>query len=127
MMSCTGQKLLEVFSQHMVRHEQGAAHAADAVCPCHWQGGCLLCYFWPWSYHLVTGIATAQMDSIPMVIVTGRVPLAAIGTDAFSGNRHLWHYATHCQALVCSAQPQDMARIVAEASTLPALGVRDRY
>jgi acetolactate synthase I/II/III large subunit len=70
--------------QHiLVRHEQGAAHAADGYARATGQVGVCFGTSGPGATNLVTGIATAHMDSIPMVIVTGQVPLHAIGTDAF--------------------------------------------
>ena len=70
--------------QHiLVRHEQGAAHAADGYARATGKVGVCFATSGPGATNLVTGIATAYMDSIPMVIVTGQVPLAAIGTDAF--------------------------------------------
>ncbi|MGA1625665.1 MAG: thiamine pyrophosphate-binding protein, partial [Prochlorothrix sp.] len=70
--------------QHiLVRHEQGASHAADAYARATGKVGVCFGTSGPGATNLVTGIATAQMDSIPMVVVTGQVPRAAIGTDAF--------------------------------------------
>lgn len=67
----------------LVRHEQGASHAADGYARATGEVGVCFATSGPGATNLVTGIATAQMDSIPMVIVTGQVPRAAIGTDAF--------------------------------------------
>ncbi|MGB7250707.1 MAG: biosynthetic-type acetolactate synthase large subunit [Phormidesmis sp.] len=70
--------------QHiLVRHEQGASHAADGYARATGQVGVCFATSGPGATNLVTGIATAQMDSIPMVVVTGQVTRAAIGTDAF--------------------------------------------
>ena len=67
----------------LVRHEQGAAHAADAYSRSSYKIGVCLVTSGPGVTNAVTGIATAYMDSIPMVIITGQVPTAAIGLDAF--------------------------------------------
>ncbi len=67
----------------LVRHEQGAAHAADGYARSSGKVGVCLVTSGPGATNTVTGIATAYMDSIPMVIVTGQVPTPFIGTDAF--------------------------------------------
>ena len=70
--------------QHvLVRHEQAAVHAADAYARATGDVGVALVTSGPGVTNAVTGIATAYMDSIPMVIVTGQVPTPAIGLDAF--------------------------------------------
>ena len=67
----------------LVRHEQGAAHAADGYSRSSQKVGVCLVTSGPGVTNAVTGIATAYMDSIPMVILTGQVPTHAIGQDAF--------------------------------------------
>jgi acetolactate synthase-1/2/3 large subunit len=67
----------------LVRHEQGAAHAADGYSRSSHKVGVCLVTSGPGVTNAVTGIATAYMDSIPMVIITGQVPTHAIGQDAF--------------------------------------------
>src|SRR3954447_6689831 len=67
----------------LVRHEQGAAHAADGYSRASDKVGVCLVTSGPGVTNAVTGIATAYMDSIPMVIITGQVPTHAIGQDAF--------------------------------------------
>ena len=70
--------------QHvLVRHEQAAVHAADGYARATGDVGVAMVTSGPGVTNAVTGIATAYMDSIPMVIVTGQVPTAAIGLDAF--------------------------------------------
>ena len=70
--------------QHvLVRHEQAAVHAADGYARATGDVGVALVTSGPGVTNAITGIATAYMDSIPMVIITGQVPLAAIGLDAF--------------------------------------------
>src|SRR4051794_18926440 len=67
----------------LVRHEQGAAHAADGYSRASDKVGVCLVTSGPGVTNAVTGIATAYIDSIPMVIITGQVPTHAIGQDAF--------------------------------------------
>jgi acetolactate synthase I/II/III large subunit len=70
--------------QHVLaRHEQGAIHAADGYARATGKPGVVIATSGPGATNLVTGIATAQMDSVPLVVVTGNVPQQLIGTDAF--------------------------------------------
>lgn len=78
----------EIFKQNhfkhvLVRHEQAAVHAADAYSRATGEVGVALVTSGPGATNAVTGIATAYMDSIPMVIISGQVPTPAIGMDAF--------------------------------------------
>jgi len=73
----------ETIQHVLVRHEQAAVHAADGYARATGNVGVALVTSGPGVTNAVTGIATAYMDSIPMVIVTGQVPTAAIGLDAF--------------------------------------------
>ena len=67
----------------LCRHEQGAAHAADGYARSTGTVGVAFATSGPGATNLVTGLATAMMDSVPMVAITGQVGRAAIGTDAF--------------------------------------------
>src|SRR5512137_955599 len=67
----------------LVRHEQAAAHAADGFARASGRIGVCLATSGPGACNLVTGIATAYMDSIPIVAITGQVPVPLIGNDAF--------------------------------------------
>ena len=67
----------------LVRHEQGAAHGADGYARTNGKPGVVLVTSGPGITNAVTGIATAHMDSIPMVIISGQVPSPLIGMDAF--------------------------------------------
>lgn len=67
----------------LVRHEQGATHAADGYARSTGKPGVVLVTSGPGATNAVTGIATAHMDSIPMVVLTGQVPTPVIGSDAF--------------------------------------------
>ena len=70
--------------RHMlVRHEQGAVHAADGYARVTGKPGVALVTSGPGATNTVTGLATALMDSIPMVVISGQVPLSMIGNDAF--------------------------------------------
>ena len=67
----------------LVRHEQGASHAADGYARVTGKPGVVLVTSGPGLTNAVTGIATAHMDSIPMVVISGQVPTKLIGDDAF--------------------------------------------
>ncbi len=67
----------------LVRHEQGATHAADGYSRATGKPGVCLVTSGPGATNAVTGIATAYMDSVPLVVLTGQVPSHAIGSDAF--------------------------------------------
>ncbi len=71
------------FKHILVRHEQAAVHAADAYSRATGDVGVALVTSGPGATNAVTGIATAYMDSIPLVIISGQVPVPAIGMDAF--------------------------------------------
>ena len=70
-------------SHVLVRHEQGAAHGADGYARANGMPGVVLVTSGPGITNAVTGIATAHMDSIPMVVISGQVPSPLIGMDAF--------------------------------------------
>ena len=67
----------------LVRHEQGASHMADGYSRATGKPGVVLVTSGPGATNVVTGIASAYMDSVPMVVITGQVPTHAIGSDAF--------------------------------------------
>jgi len=67
----------------LTRHEQAAVHAADGYSRCTGKVGVAIATSGPGATNTITGIATAYMDSIPMVIITGQVPTPLIGNDAF--------------------------------------------
>ena len=107
---------------YMVRHEQGGSHAADGYARATGEVGVCFGTSGPGATNLVTGIATAQMDSVPLVVVTGQVPRPAIGTDAFQETdifgitlpivKHSW----------VIRDPSDIARIVSEAFFIASSG-----
>lgn len=109
--------------QHiLVRHEQGAAHAADGYARATGQVGVCFATSGPGATNLVTGIATAHMDSIPMVVVTGQVALAAIGSDAFQETDIYGITLPIVKHSYVVRDPEDMARIVAEAFHIASTG-----
>jgi acetolactate synthase-1/2/3 large subunit len=67
----------------LVRHEQCAAHMADGYARATGEVGVCIATSGPGATNLVTGLATAQMDSVPIVAITGQVPTNLLGTDAF--------------------------------------------
>ena len=73
----------DVIKHILVRHEQGATHAADGYARATGKPGVVLVTSGPGATNAVTGIATAYLDSIPMVVFTGQVPTHLIGNDAF--------------------------------------------
>jgi acetolactate synthase-1/2/3 large subunit len=73
----------EHLTHYLVRHEQGAVHAAEGYARATGKVGVALVTSGPGATNAVTGIATAYMDSIPLVVITGQVPSGMIGTDAF--------------------------------------------
>ena len=107
---------------YMVRHEQGGSHAADGYARSTGEVGVCFGTSGPGATNLVTGIATAQMDSVPLVVVTGQVPRPAIGTDAFQETdifgitlpivKHSW----------VVRDPSDIAKVVSEAFFIASSG-----
>ncbi len=73
----------EAIRHYLVRHEQAAAHAADGYARATGRVGVCMATSGPGATNLVTGIATAYMDSVPLVALTGQVPTDMIGNDAF--------------------------------------------
>ena len=106
----------------MVRHEQGGSHAADGYARATGEVGVCFGTSGPGATNLVTGIATAQMDSVPLVVVTGQVPRPAIGTDAFQETdifgitlpivKHSW----------VIRDPADIANVVSQAFFIASSG-----
>jgi len=99
----------------LVRHEAGAAHAAEGYARATGKPGVVLVTSGPGATNAVTGIADAFMDSIPMVVITGQVPTALIGTDAFqeADTIGITRHCTKHNYLVKNAA--DLATIVDEA------------
>ncbi|ABR49528.1 acetolactate synthase, large subunit, biosynthetic type [Alkaliphilus metalliredigens QYMF] len=76
-------KYQDQINHYLTAHEQGAAHAADGYARATGKVGVCLATSGPGATNLVTGIATAYMDSVPMVAITANVPLALLGRDSF--------------------------------------------
>ncbi len=106
----------------LVRHEQGAAHAADGYARATGKVGVVLVTSGPGATNTITGIATAYMDSIPMVIITGQVPTILIGNDAFqeADTVGITRPCTKHNYLVRDVK--DLARIVKEAFYIASTG-----
>ena len=109
--------------QHiLVRHEQGASHAADGYARATGKVGVCFGTSGPGATNLVTGIATAHLDSIPMVIVTGQVGRPVIGTDAFQEIDIFGITLPIVKHSYVVRHASDMARIVAEAFHIASTG-----
>jgi len=106
----------------LVRHEQGAGHAAQGYAAATGRVGVCMATSGPGATNLVTPIADAHMDSVPMVAVTGQVGAAAIGTDAFqeADIRGITMPITKHNFLV--TDPADIPRTVAEAFHIASTG-----
>ena len=106
----------------LVRHEQGAAHAADGYARATGKPGVAWATSGPGATNLVTGIATAQMDSVPLVLITGQVTRAAIGSDAFqeTDTTGITLPITKHNYLVMNAS--DIPRIIKEAFHIASTG-----
>jgi acetolactate synthase-1/2/3 large subunit len=99
----------------LVRHEQGAAHMADGFARVSGKVGVAIATSGPGATNLVTGLATAMLDSVPMVCVTGQVPFPVLGTDAFQETdiMGVTMPVTKHNFLITSAK--DVARVVRQA------------
>lgn len=106
----------------LVRHEQGAAHAADGYARATGKVGVCFGTSGPGATNLVTGIANAHMDSIPMVIVTGQVGRKSIGTDAFQETDIYGITLPIVKHSYVVRNAADMSRIVAEAFHIASTG-----
>jgi acetolactate synthase-1/2/3 large subunit len=97
------------------RHEQAAAHAADGYARSTGEVGICFATSGPGATNLVTGIATAQMDSVPMILITGQVSRSFIGTDAFQEVDIFGITLPIVKHSYVVRDPRHMSRIVAEA------------
>ena len=106
----------------LVRHEAGAAHAAEGYARSTGKPGVVLVTSGPGATNAVTGIADAYMDSIPLVVITGQVPTALIGTDAFqeADTVGITRHCTKHNYLVKS--PDTLAATIAEAFRIATTG-----
>jgi acetolactate synthase-1/2/3 large subunit len=99
----------------LVRHEQGAAHAADGYARATGQVGVCLATSGPGATNLITGIATAQMDSIPIVALTGQVRTTNIGKDAFQETDAIGISMPITKHNYLLRRTEDIPRVIAEA------------
>nr|WP_307818093.1 acetolactate synthase large subunit [Janibacter endophyticus] len=106
----------------LVRHEQGAGHAAEGYASATGKVGVCMATSGPGATNLVTAIADAHMDSVPMVAITGQVASAAIGTDAFqeADIRGITMPITKHNYLV--TDPAEIPRVIAEAFHIASTG-----
>ena len=106
----------------LVRHEQGAGHAATGYAQATGRVGVCIATSGPGATNLVTPLADAQMDSVPVVAITGQVASAAIGTDAFqeADIRGITMPVTKHNFLI--TDPQDIPRAIAEAFHIAGTG-----
>ena len=106
----------------LVRHEAGAAHAAEGYARATGKPGVVLVTSGPGATNAITGIADAWMDSIPLVVITGQVPTALIGTDAFqeADTIGITRHCTKHNYLV--KDPADLAATIAEAFRIATTG-----
>jgi acetolactate synthase-1/2/3 large subunit len=106
----------------LVRHEQGAGHAATGYAQVTGRVGVCIATSGPGATNLVTPLADAAMDSVPLVAITGQVPSAAIGTDAFqeADIRGITMPFTKHNYLI--TDPQDIPRAIAEAFYIASSG-----
>lgn len=99
----------------LVRHEQGAAHAADGYARASGKIGVCMVTSGPGATNTVTGIASAYMDSVPMVIITGQVPTHLIGNDAFQEVDIVGITRSCTKHNFLVTRTEDLARIIKEA------------
>ena len=106
----------------LVRHEQAATHAADAYSRTTGKVGTVLVTSGPGATNAITGIATAHMDSIPMVIISGQVPSARIGEDAFQETDMMGVSRPVVKHSFMVKDPADLAETVKKAYFIAASG-----
>jgi len=99
----------------LVRHEQGGAHAADGYARSSGKVGVVWATSGPGALNLVTGLATAMADSVPIVAFTGQVPSTAIGTDAFQESDVIGSTMSVVKHSYLVTKVEDLARIIREA------------
>jgi len=106
----------------LVRHEAGAAHAAEGYARSTGKPGCVLVTSGPGATNAVTGIADAFMDSIPMVVITGQVPTSVIGSDAFQEADTVGITRHCCKHNYLVKDPADLAAVIDEAFQIATTG-----
>ncbi len=106
----------------LVRHEQGAAHMAEGYARVTGRVGVCMATSGPGATNLVTGLANAYMDSISVVAITGQVPRAAIGRDAFQESDVLGITMPITKHNFLVRRPEDLPRVVREAFHIASTG-----
>lgn len=106
----------------LVRHEQAATHAADAYARSTGEVGAVLVTSGPGATNAITGIATAYMDSIPMVVISGQVPLEKVGGDAFQETDMVGVSRPIVKHSFMVKRAEDIAEIIAKAFHLAGTG-----
>ena len=106
----------------LVRHEQGATHMADGYARATGKPGVVLVSSGPGATNTVTGIATAYMDSIPMIVITGQVPVHLIGNDAFQESDTVGITRPITKHNFLIKETEDIARVFAEAFHIATTG-----
>ncbi|SFB48370.1 acetolactate synthase-1/2/3 large subunit [Cohnella sp. OV330] len=110
------------FRHLLTRHEQGAVHAADGYARSTGKTGVCLATSGPGATNLVTGIATAHMDSVPLVVITGNVATSLIGTDAFQEADIIGITQPISKHGFFVTKAEDLARTIREAFAIAAAG-----
>ncbi len=110
------------FRHLLTRHEQGAVHAADGYARSTGRTGVCLATSGPGATNLVTGIATAHMDSVPLVVITGNVATSLIGTDTFQEADIIGITQPIAKHGFFVTQVEDLARTIREAFAIAASG-----
>jgi len=106
----------------LVRHEQGATHMADGYARATGKPGVVLVSSGPGATNTVTGIATAYMDSIPMIVITGQVPVHLIGNDAFQESDTVGITRPITKHNFLIKETEDIAQVFAEAFHIATTG-----
>ncbi len=106
----------------LVRHEQGAAHAADGYARATGKVGTVIVTSGPGATNTVTGISTAYMDSIPMVVITGQVATSSLGSDAFQESDMTGITMPIVKHSYLVHDPKDLPEIIAEAYYIASTG-----
>ncbi len=110
------------FSHILVRHEQAAAHAADGYARASGEPGVCICTSGPGFTNILTGLATAHFDSVPMVAITGQVATALLGTDAFQEADTFGDSLSHVKHCFLVRSPDDIPSVIRSAFEIAASG-----
>ena len=112
----------ELVRHILVRHEQGAGHAAEGYASASGKVGVAIASSGPGATNLVTGLAEALLDSVPLVAISGQVPCAAVGTDAFQEVDVLGMSLSCTKHSFMVTDPADLGRVIAEAFAIATEG-----